>query len=118
MKVQFDELEKGRRMENSYIEDDRLMRTCPVHPYDNIKKLETVITKEEFLMCYEAWVKNDEQKRGTEDIIREMKRLKTKLSEWKEKVSDDPYANDHYIVGAVGAYDDVIDYLEDNYQGV
>lgn len=43
-------------MENSYIEDDKLIRVVPVDWFSTTMRVETVITKEEFLMCYKAWV--------------------------------------------------------------
>ena len=49
-------------MENSYIEDDKLIRYIPVMTNNIMTKAKaTVITKEEFLMCYKAWVEGKEE---------------------------------------------------------
>lgn len=61
----------------SYIEDDKLIREQPavwVDPIDyrlgKIVKNETVITKEEFLMCYKEWVEKPQMHRNTSRVKR------------------------------------------------
>lgn len=51
-------------MENSYIEDDKLIRLVPVDWFSTTMRVETVITKEEFLMCHKAWVENEVKENG------------------------------------------------------
>lgn len=43
------------------IEGDKLIREHPVYLDGDTYRLELVITKEEFLECYNAWVKGGEQ---------------------------------------------------------
>lgn len=61
----------------SYIEDDKLIRKQLVEwvdPIDyrlgEIVKNETVITKEEFLMCYKEWVEKPQMHRNTSRVKR------------------------------------------------
>jgi len=49
-------LEEKTMETNSYICGDTLIRSVPV-PDSNYKKAEVVITKEEFIACYNAWIK-------------------------------------------------------------
>ena len=49
-------------MSNFIIEDDSLIRSRPIYQYgDTVVGIENklVITKEEFLACYNKWVKGD-----------------------------------------------------------
>ena len=47
-------------MSNFIIEDDRLIRYAPVYRDDTMISMEQlVITKEEFLACYNRWVQGD-----------------------------------------------------------
>ena len=49
-------------MENYEIYDDKAVRVVPVKECgDNLLKAELIITKEEFLACYNAWVKGNEE---------------------------------------------------------
>lgn len=53
-------------MNNFIIEDDSLIRTRPICRNDNdafvtIEKQLVVITKEEFLACYNKWIKGEEE---------------------------------------------------------
>lgn len=61
----------------SYIEDDRLIRMLPVTWIDSadpslgrLIKAETVITKEEFLMCYKEWVEKPQMHRNASRVKR------------------------------------------------
>lgn len=52
-------------MEDSYIENDKLIRTVPVGRFSSTMRV--VITKEEFLMCYKAWVEGKEKSNDGEN---------------------------------------------------
>ena len=60
----------------SYIEDDKLIREKPVEwvdPIDRLGKIvknKTVITKEEFLMCYKEWVEKPQMRRNASRVKR------------------------------------------------
>ena len=60
----------------SYIEDDKLIREQPVEWVNlidclgEIVKNETVITKEEFLMCYKEWVEKPQMHRNASRVKR------------------------------------------------
>ena len=60
----------------SYIEDDKLIREQPAAWVDQtvrlgkIVKNETVITKEEFLMCYREWVEKPQMHRNASRVKR------------------------------------------------
>ena len=47
-------------MENYEIYDDKAVRVV-MEFEDNVKRGELIITKEEFLACYNAWVKGNEE---------------------------------------------------------
>lgn len=51
-------------MRDSYIENDKPIRLVPTSLLAIIMKKEIVITKEEFLMCYKAWVENEVKENG------------------------------------------------------
>ena len=52
-------------MGNSYIEDDKLIRLVPIDLFSSTMRV--VITKEEFLMCYKAWVEGKEKSNDGEN---------------------------------------------------
>ena len=60
----------------SYIEDDKLIReklvewVDPIDRLGKIVKNETVITKEEFLMCYKEWVEKPQMRRNASRVKR------------------------------------------------
>ena len=58
---------------DSYIEDDRLLRSTVVRDLgDNgtINRQDTIITKEEFLMCYREWVEKPQMRRNAARVKR------------------------------------------------
>ena len=49
-------------MKNYEIDNDKAVRLVPVKECDdNLVKAELIITKEEFLACYNAWVRGEEE---------------------------------------------------------
>lgn len=60
-------------MNKSFIEDDMLLRSTVVQDLgDNgtINRQDTIITKEEFLMCYKEWVEKPQMHRNATRVKR------------------------------------------------